>query len=95
MTQQEGLMQDIYTLALTSASCQSMAYIAIYRYVNLYTRIRAVRPSTCNAVRYAFVHLIIEHLIISKRTDGSDSYMVCDRYGSKVFISTISTPPMA
>ena len=37
---------------LTSASCQSMVHIAIY--VNLYTRIRAVRPSTCTA----FGHLI-------------------------------------
>ena len=41
---------------LTSASCQSMANIAIY--VNLYTRIRAVPPSTCNVVRNAFGHLI-------------------------------------
>ena len=41
---------------LTSDSCQSMAHIAIY--VNLYTRIRDVRPSTCNVVRNAFGHLI-------------------------------------
>ena len=41
---------------LTSASYQSMAHIAIY--VNLYTRIRAVRPSTYNVVRNAFEHLI-------------------------------------
>ena len=41
---------------LTSASCQSMAHIAIY--VNLHTRLRAVRPSTCNVVRNAFGHLI-------------------------------------
>ena len=41
---------------VTSASCQSMAHIAIY--VNLYTRIRAIRPSTCNVVRNAFGHLI-------------------------------------
>ena len=61
---------------LTSASCQSMAHIAIYRYVNLYTRIRAARPSTCNVVRNAFGHLSMEHLIISKPMDGSDSYMV-------------------
>ena len=43
---------------LTSVSCQSMAHIAIHVYVNLYTRIRAVRPSTCNVVRNAFGHLI-------------------------------------
>ena len=57
---------------LTSASCQSLAHTAIYRYVNLYicTRIRAARP-TCNVVRNALGHLIIEHLIISKPMDGS------------------------
>ena len=33
-----------------------MAHIAIY--VNLYTRIRAIRPSMCNVVRNAFGHLI-------------------------------------
>ena len=37
---------------LTSASCQSMAHIAIY--INLYT----ARPSTSNVVRNAFGHLI-------------------------------------
>ena len=41
---------------LTSDSCQSMANIAIY--VNLYTRIRAVRPSTCNVMCNTFGHLI-------------------------------------
>ena len=61
---------------LTSASCQNMAHIAIYRYLNLYIRKRAARPSTRNVVRNAFGHLIIEHLIISKPMDGSDSYMV-------------------
>ena len=53
ITQQEAIMQDVYTfVGLTSASCQSMVHIAIY--VNLYTRIRAVRPSWCTA----FGHLI-------------------------------------
>ena len=56
---------------LTRASCQRMAHIAMY--VNLYTRIRAVRPSTCNVVRNAFG--LLEHLIISKPLDGFDSYM--------------------
>ena len=76
MTQQEGIMQDACGNELTSASFQSMAHIAIYRYVNLYTRIRTARPSTCNVVRNAFGHLIIEHLNISKPMDGSDSYIV-------------------
>ena len=58
---------------LTSASCQSMANIAIY--VNLYTRIRAVRPSTCNVMR-TVLDTLLEHHIISKPLDGSDSYMV-------------------
>ena len=46
----------IHLWELTSASCQSMTHIAIY--VNLYTRIRAVRSTTCNVVRNAFGHLI-------------------------------------
>ena len=52
MTQQEGKMQGVYTYC---GHCHSMAHIAIY--VNLHTRIRAVRPSTCNVVRDAFGHL--------------------------------------
>ena len=45
-------MQDVYTFA----GIVSLDHIAIY--VNLYTRIRAIRPSTCNIVRNAFGHLI-------------------------------------
>ena len=57
ITQQEGLMQDVNTFAGTDqCQFQGMAHIAIY--VNLYTRIRAVRPSTCNVVRNAFGHRI-------------------------------------
>ena len=41
---------------LISASCQSIAHITVY--VNLYTIIKAVRPSTCKVVRNAFGHLI-------------------------------------
>ena len=41
---------------LTSASCQSMAHIAIY--VNPYTIIRVVPLPTCNVVLNAFGHLI-------------------------------------
>ena len=70
---------------LTSASCQSMAHTATYYHVNLYTIIRVVRPSTCNVVRDAFGLLIrLEHLIISKRMDGSDSYMVSGPYAGGV-----------
>ena len=43
MTQQEGIVQDVYTFVGTD-QCH-LAHIAIY--VNLHTRIRAVRPSTC------------------------------------------------
>ena len=58
---------------LTSASCQGMAHIAIY--VNLYTKIRAVPPSTCNVVRNAFGHLIrAPHYF--QTVAGSDSYMI-------------------
>ena len=38
MTQQEGIMQDVYTFAGTDQCQLSMAHIAIY--VNLYTKIR-------------------------------------------------------
>ena len=75
MTQQEGLMQDVYTLAGTD-QCQLPEY-GPYSYIPVCkSRIRAARPSTCNVVRNAFGHLIIKHLIISKPMDGSDSYMV-------------------
>ena len=48
----------IHLHELTSASCKSMAHIAIYVY--LHTIIRDVRPSTsqCKVVRNAFGHLI-------------------------------------
>ena len=53
ITQQEAIMQNFIGLwELNSGSCQSMVHIAVY--VNLYTRRRAVRPSTCTA----FGHLI-------------------------------------
>ena len=70
---------------LTSASCQSIAYIAIY--VNLYTSIRAVRPSTCNVMRTAFGHLIRANPWMDRIHIWSD-----DRCGSKVFLSTIPYP---
>ena len=38
--------------------CQLPEYGPIAIYVNLYTRIRAVLPSTCNVVHNAFGHLI-------------------------------------
>ena len=62
-------MQDVYTFAGTSVSCQSMAHIAVY--VNLYTRIRP-RVTSC----VTLLGTLLEHLIISKPLDRSDSYMV-------------------
>ena len=49
-------MQDVNTFVGTD-QCQLPEY-GPYSYVNLYNRVRAVRPSTCNIVRNAFVHLI-------------------------------------
>ena len=45
MTQQEGIMQDVYTFAGTD-QCQLPEY-GPHIYVNLHKRIRAVRSSTC------------------------------------------------
>ena len=57
MTQQEGIMQDVYTFAGTDQ--WQLPEYGPYSYIcNLYTRIRAVRPSTCNVVCNAFGHLI-------------------------------------
>ena len=54
---------------MISASSQSMAHKAIY--VNLYTRIRP-RVTSC----LTLWGTLLEHLIISKPLDESDSYMV-------------------
>ena len=70
---------------LTSASCQCMAHIAIY--VNLYTRIRAVPPS----VRNALGHLIRAPHSPNPWMDRIHLWSD-DRYGFKVFLSTIPTP---
>ena len=58
MTQQEGILQDVYTFAGTD-QCQLPEYgpYSCTYYVNLYTIIRAVCLSTCNVVHIAFVHL--------------------------------------
>ena len=78
---------------LTSASCQSMVHIAIY--VNLYTRIRAARPSTCNVVRNAFGHLL-EHLIISKPFGWIGFiYGLMIGMGPKFFSVPSPSPPMS
>ena len=71
ITQQERIMQDVYTFAGTD-QCQSMAHICIHVYVNVYTRIRADRLSTC----VTLLGTLLKHLIISKPLDGSESYMV-------------------
>ena len=56
-TQQEGIMQDVYTFVGTD-QCQLLEY-GPYSYIcKSYTRTRAVRPSTCTVVRNAFGHLI-------------------------------------
>ena len=57
MTQQERIMQEMYIFARTD-QCQ-LPENGPYSYIckSIYTRIRAVRPSTCNIV-HAFVHFI-------------------------------------
>ena len=57
---------------LTSAGCEYNAHIAIY--VNLHTRIRAVLPRVTSCV--TLLGTLLEHLIISKPWDRSDSCMV-------------------
>ena len=86
MTQQERIMQDVYTFAGTD-------HIAIY--VNLYTRIRAVRPSTCNVVRNAFGYLIrAPHFFQTLGWIGF-IYGLMIRMGPKFFSVPSPPPPMA
>ena len=76
MTQQEGIMQDGYTFAGTD-QCQLPEY-GPYSYINLYTRIKAVRPSTCNVVRNAFVHLIrAPHYSYSIMIENIINFLLC------------------
>ena len=70
MTQQEGIMQDVYTFAGTYQWQLPYSYICKSTYYN-----KSCRPSTWNGVRNA-LGTFLEHLIISKLLDGSDSYMV-------------------
>ena len=78
---------------VTSASCQSMAHIAIY--VNLYTRIRAVRPSTCHVVPNTFVHLIrTPHYFQTLGWIGFIYGLMIDM-GPKFFLVPSTPPPMA
>ena len=88
ITQQEAIMQDVYTFVGT-ASCQSMVHIAIY--VNLYTRIRAVRPSTCTA----FVHLIRAPCYFQTLEWIGFIYGLIIGIGSKFFSVPSPPPPMA
>ena len=60
----------------------------IYRYVNLYTRIKAARPSTCNVVLNAF-----EHLIISNPMDGSDMVIYGLMIGMGPKFLSVPSPP--
>ena len=90
ITQQEAIMQDVYTFVGTdSASCQRMVHIAIY--VNLYTRIRAVRPSTCTA----FGHLIRAPRYFQTLGWIGFIYGLIIGIGSKFFSVPSPPPPMA
>ena len=77
---------------LTSASCQSMAHIAIY--INRYTRKRGVRPSTCNVVRNAFGHLIRAPHYFQTLGWIRFIYGLMIGIGPEFFLSTIPTPSM-
>ena len=72
MTQQEGIMQDVYTFVGTD-QCQLPEY-GPYSYIckSIYYNKSCVRPLTCNVMPNAFGTLL-EHLIIPKPLD---SYMV-------------------
>ena len=74
---------------LTSASCQSMVHIAIY--VNLYTRIRAVRPSTCTA----FGHVIRAPSYFQTLEWIGLIYGLMIGIGPKFFSVPSTPPPMA
>ena len=78
MTQQEGIMQDVNTVAGTD-QCQLLEY-GQYSYVNLstylYTIIRVVPVHPRATWCVTLLGTLLEHLIISKLSDGSDSYMV-------------------
>ena len=83
----------IRLLELTIASCQSMAHIAIY--VNLYTRIKAFPPSTCNVMRNAFGHLIrAPHYFQTLEWIGF-IYSLMIGMGPKFFSVPILPQPMA
>ena len=97
MTQQEGIMQDVNTFAGTD-QCQLPEYgpyCYICKSIYLYTIIGAVCPSTCNAVRNAFGHLIrAPHYFQTLGWIGF-IYGLMIGMGPKFFLSTIPTPPMA
>ena len=90
-------MQVVYTFAGTD-QCQLPEYgqySYIQLYVNLYTRIRAVPPSTCNVVRNAFWHLIrAPHYFQTLGWIGF-IYGLMIGMGPKVFSVPSPSPPMA
>ena len=88
MTQQEWIMQDVYTFAGTVARVWPI-------YVNLYTRITDVRPFTSNVVRNAFGHLIrAPHYFQTLGWIGF-IYGLMIGMGPKVFSVPSPPPPMA
>ena len=90
ITQQEAIMQDVYTFVGTD-QCQLPEYGPYSYILNLYTRIRAVRPSTCTA----FGHLIrAPHYFQTLRWIGF-IYGLMIGIGPKFFSVPSPLPPMA
>ena len=93
---EDAIMQAVYTFAGTdqcSTSCQSMAHIAIF--VNMYTLIRPVRPSTCNVVRNIYEHLIREPDYFQTLGWNRFIYGLNIAMVPKFFSVSSLTPPMA
>ena len=81
-------LRELELRELTSASYQSMAHVAIY--VNLPTRTRALRSSTCTVVRNAFGHLFrAPHYF---QTLGYIGFIYCLMIGMGPKIFSVSSP---
>ena len=94
MNQQEGILQDVYTFEGTD-QCQLLEYGPYSYIINLYTRIRDVRPSTCNVVRDAFGHLIRPFLYFQTLGWIGFIYGLMIGMGPKFFSVPSPPPPMA
>ena len=90
MTQQEGIMQAVYTFAGTD-QCQLPEY-GPYSYICKYT---AVRPSTCNVVHNAFGHLIRAPHYFQTLGQIGFIYGLMIGMGPKIFSVPSPSPPMA